>query len=111
MLEIFNIIIGGETLDKFLALDTEQKKEFIKKHTNQQNDKVIDDFLSRPFKGVKPCVNCGELNNKIENPFKNGDISERVPTETVESEQPNMDGADGGADSNERPKKSKRRKA
>lgn len=89
MLEIFNIIIGGETLDKFLALDTEQKKEFIKKHTNQQNDKVIDDFLSRPFKGVQPCVNCGELNNKIENPFKNGDISERVPTKAVESEQNN----------------------
>lgn len=110
MLEIFNIIISGDAVEHYLSLSKEDKKEFIKNHTNQKNDSVIDDFLSmnnEPFNG---CVNCGELNNKIENPFKNGNISEGIPAEAIESEQPKLDGTDGGADSNERPKKSKRAK-
>ena len=107
-MEVFNLILSGKALDNFLAMDNEQRKEWIKANTNQSNDKVIDHFLSMPFKDAVGCVTCGELNNKIENPFNDDNISKGVPTEAVESEQPNVDGANSGADSNERPKKSKR---
>lgn len=107
-MEVFNLILSGKALDNFLAMNNEQRKEWIKANTKQTNDKVIDHFLSMPFKNVTGCVTCGELNNKIENPFKDGDISKGVPKEVVESEQPNMDGTNGTGNRTKRPKNAKR---
>lgn len=107
-MEVFNLILSGKALDNFLAMDNEQRKEWIKANTNQSNDKVIDHFLSMPFKDAVGCVTCGELNDKIENPFKDGNISKGVPTEVVESEQPNVDGANGTGNRPKRPKNAKR---
>lgn len=106
-MEVFNLILSGKALDRFIEMDDQQRKEWIKANTNQKSDKVIDKFLSMPFKENIGCVSCGELNNKIENPFKDGNISERVPTEVVESEQPSVDGANGRGNRTKRPKKSK----
>lgn len=107
-MEVFNLILSGKALDNFLAMDNEQRKEWIKANTNQINDKVIEHFLSMPFKDAVGCVTCGELNNKIENPFNDGNISKGVPTEAVESEQPDVDGTNGTRNRTKRPKNAKR---
>jgi hypothetical protein len=107
-MEVFNLILSGKALDNFLAMNNEQRKEWIKTSTNQSNEKVIDQFLAMPFKENSGCVSCGELNNKIENPVKDGNISEGVHTAVVESEQPNLDGANGTGNRNKRPKNAKR---
>lgn len=96
MLQIFNIIISGRTLEQFCAMSTEEQKEFIKKHSNQQSDVLIDKFLSEPFVESHGCASCGELNNKIENPFKNGNISKGVSEAVAVGSQPELARKRGG---------------
>jgi hypothetical protein len=95
MFQIFNIIISGRTLEQFCAMSPQEQKEFIKTHSNQQSDLLIDQFLSQPFVAQQGCANCGELNNKIENPFKNGNISKGVSKAVAVGSQPELVGKRG----------------
>jgi hypothetical protein len=95
MLQIFNVIISGRTLEQFCAMSPQEQKEFIKTHSNQQSDVLIDKFLSQPFVASQGCANCGELNNKIENPFKNGNISKRVSEEVEVGNENNSTSGNG----------------
>ena len=74
-MEVFNKQIFGVDAERFLAKTSEEKKEWILKHTNQRNESIINKFIERlpqvPPK-EKECLNCGTLNDKIENPFKDG---------------------------------------
>ena len=72
-MEVFNKQIFGVDAERFLAKTSEEKKEWILKHTNQRNESIINKFIERlpqvPPK-EKECLNCGTLNDKIENHFK-----------------------------------------
>ena len=76
-MEIFGKHIFGETLDYFVGLSRDEKIEWIKKRTSQQNDDQINEFLDN-FKPIKSdggnCLDCGKLDNKIHNP-NGGNIS------------------------------------
>jgi len=64
-MEIFNKQIFGSDADWFLEQPTMAQVEWIKKHTNQQNDDIIDEFLSNITKGTdKNCLDCGQNGNK-----------------------------------------------
>ena len=93
-MEVFNKQIFGVDAERFLAKTSEEKKEWILKHTNQRNESIIKQFIERlpqvPPK-EKECLNCGTLNDKIENPFKDGEsISSGDVTQTsnIKEEKP-----------------------
>lgn len=46
MIQVFNKILFGSDAEAFLALDVNAKVNFIKKHTNQSNDDLINEFLT-----------------------------------------------------------------
>lgn len=89
---IFNTQVFGVDAERFLAKTKEEKKDWILKHTNQSNETLINDFIDR-LPEVAPkeesnCINCGTLNDKIENPFKDGEsISNGNVEESSTSEE------------------------
>jgi hypothetical protein len=110
MIKVFNIILNGIDAEKYASLSNDDKKEFIIKHTNQRNEKLIDAFLQKPLKNATGCLNCGELNNIIENPFKDANISEGI-SEAVENSDESIVVAGSDEGNNiVRSKKPKRRK-
>lgn len=65
-MEIFNKRIYGTDAEAFNNLDVIAKVNWIKKNTNQQNEELIYEFLTKPIKDEKGnCINCGTLDNKI----------------------------------------------
>ena len=93
-MEVFNKQIFGIDAERFLAKTSEEKKEWILKHTNQRNESIINQFIKRlpqvPPK-EKECLNCGTLNDKIENPFKDGESissGDGSQTSNIKEEQP-----------------------
>jgi hypothetical protein len=98
-MEIFNKHIFGSDADYFKQLSVIEQVNWIKKHTNQQNDDLINEFLSNiPENNDKNCINCG--NN----------FSKAVPTEATTDNEPIDVGAVSGKDNIKRPKNAKRRK-
>mgnify|MGYP001086275283 CR=1 FL=1 len=71
-MEIFGKQIFGDCAKEFLNLPILSQVEWIKKYTNQQNDNIIDEFLSNIKENEnKECLNCGQ----------NGNISKGIPKE------------------------------
>jgi len=71
-MEIFGKQIFGDCAKEFLNLPILSQVEWIKKYTNQQNDNIIDEFLSTIKENEdKECLNCGQ----------NGNISKGIPKE------------------------------
>ena len=59
-MEIFNVQIFGDDKDQWLAMPIEDKVEWIRKYTNQQNDAVIEEFVNNPsISKDKICLTCG----------------------------------------------------
>ena len=71
-MEIFGKHIFGTDADAWLKLCKDQKKEWILKHTNQNDETLIDEFIKNPkiSKECK-CLDCG----------KNGNISKGISKE------------------------------
>lgn len=111
MIKVFNLILNGKSAQKFALMSNDEKKEFILSKTNQRNENVIDAFLQRPLKYTSGCVDCGELNHKIENPFTNVNISEGISEAVENSDESNVVAGSSEGNSVKRPKKPKRRKA
>lgn len=111
MIKVFNIILNGIDAQKFALMSNDEKKQFILSKTNQQNEKLIDEFLQKPLKYTSGCVDCGELNHKIENPFTNVNISEGISEAVENSDESNVVAGSDEGNRVERPKKLKRRKA
>jgi hypothetical protein len=65
-MEIFNKHIFGTDADSWLKQCKEYKKEWILKHTNQTDEKVIDEFVNNPkiSKECK-CLDCGNKRKSI----------------------------------------------
>lgn len=60
-LQIFNKRLFNNDIDLFFTLSQCDQKKWIKKHTNQQNDALIIEFLKSPnIKNSKECLNCGK---------------------------------------------------
>jgi len=92
-MEIFGKHIFGSDADEFRALPILSQVEWIKKHTKQQNDDAIDDFLSNiPNNNDKNCLNCGE------------NISKRNADE-VEAVVENIDTSTNGSKPNSKKRK------
>jgi len=89
-LQIFNVSINGQKdIDWFTSQTRENQINWVLKHSNQKNEEMINNLLDNlEVTKQDGCVGCGQMNNIIENPFKNGDnISERISeTVTVSSE-------------------------
>jgi len=59
-MQIFNIQLNGSDAKEFCNQSQEFKIEWIKTHTNQTNEEIIIEFLSRPLKEGKCGCGCGE---------------------------------------------------
>jgi hypothetical protein len=104
-MQIFNKLLAKDDFKAFLDLTRENKISWIKKHTNQQNEALINDFLDNPHKEVDGCcVGCGN-NHK-----KNESISKANVIEVADSSTEIVVAEPSEGNSIERPKESKRRK-
>jgi hypothetical protein len=73
---IFNLQIFGEDAEQWLSMPIEDKVEWIRKYTNQQDDAIIEEFINNPkISKDKICLTCGEKFKKI--------IQEEVVLENV----------------------------
>lgn len=99
-LQIFNVSINGQKdIEWFTTLTREQQINWVLRHSNQKNEEMINNLLDNlEVTKQEGCVGCGQLNNKIENPLKNGDnISERISeTVTIDNEVVSTTGNDSG---------------
>lgn len=65
-MEIFGKHLFGEDADAFINLPIMEQVAWIKKRTKQQNDNIIDEFLSNiKNNDSKECLNCGQNGNNI----------------------------------------------
>ena len=65
-MQIFNVQIFGEDKDYWLSQTAEWKVEWIRNHTNQQNDAIIEEFINNiKISKDKICLTCGEKFQKI----------------------------------------------
>jgi len=105
-LQIFEVSINGQKdIEWFTTLTREQQINWVLKHSNQKNEEMINNLLDNlEVTKQEGCVGCGQMNNIIENPLKNGDnISERVSEEvTVDNEVVGVAGNDSGTDTKRR---------
>lgn len=63
-MEIFGKQIFGDCAKEFLNLPILSQVSWIKKYTKQQNDNIIDEFLSTIKENEnKECLNCGQNGN------------------------------------------------
>jgi hypothetical protein len=69
MIQLFNIQLNGIDAKNFCKLSREKKVEFIKIHTNQNNDFLIDELLNSSLKKLDCGCGCGG------NQSGNGNIS------------------------------------
>lgn len=77
-MEIFNKHIFGSDADYFKQLSVIEQVNWIKTYTNQQNDDLINEFLSNiPENNDKNCIDCG---NKRER------ISKKITTDVIDSD-------------------------
>ena len=110
-MEVFNKQIFGVDAERFLAKTSEEKKEWILKHTNQRNESIINKFIERlpqvPPK-EKECLNCGTLNDKIENPFKDGESISSGNVTTTSDDKQGVVTSKGNRNGNRRPRKPKK---
>lgn len=59
-MEIFNVQIFGSDKDQWLEMSVEDKVEWIRKYTNQQDDAIIEEFINNPkISKDKICLTCG----------------------------------------------------
>lgn len=64
-MQVFNVEIWGEDADKFMALSCSDKKKWIKKHSNQQSDVLIEEFLKSVNRGNDDeCHGCKQAKNE-----------------------------------------------
>jgi hypothetical protein len=107
MIQIFNKIIFGSDADAFLALDVISKVNWIKKYTNQQNDDLINEFLTNlPMyrKDGDNCIDC-KLSKDGNNISKANAIEVATSSESTMVEEPSE------RDNTERPRQTKRKKS
>lgn len=77
-MEIFNKHIFGSDADYFKKLSVIEQVNWIKKYTNQQNDNLINEFLSNiPENNDKNCIDCGN---------KRKGISEKITADVIDSD-------------------------
>jgi len=64
-MQVFNVEIWGEDADNFMVLSCADKKEWIKKHSNQQSDELIEEFLKSVNRGNDDeCHGCKKAKNE-----------------------------------------------
>ena len=97
-MEIFNKQLFGSCAKEFLELPVMEQVDWIKKRTNQQNDDVINEFLST-LKGQedKQCLNCG----------KDGNQRKTVSEPIIEDVKPKLVKRFSKRNNTERPSKTK----
>lgn len=96
-MQVFNVEIWGEDADNFMALSCADKKEWIKKHSNQQSDELIEEFLKSVNRGNDDeCHGCKKAKN--EQPKTN------TPEVTAATEPADITGNGSGASDKRRNK-------
>lgn len=59
-MQIFNVQIFGSDKEQWLSQTVEEKVEWIRKYTNQQNDAIIEEFVNNPkISKDRICLTCG----------------------------------------------------
>lgn len=97
-MEIFNKHIFGSDADYFKQLSVIEQVDWIKKYTNQQNDDLINEFLSNiPENNDKNCLDCGN---------KRKGISEKTATDVEQTDVTDV----SARNSTKRQRSTKRRK-
>ena len=85
-MQIFNVQIFGEDKEQWLKQTVEEKVEWIRKYTNQQDDAIIEEFVNNPkVSKDRICLTCSTSKHEEKN------IKEiEVVSETVSEEQPKV---------------------
>jgi hypothetical protein len=83
-MRIFNVILNGDDAKYFCSQSTEFKIAWIRNNTNQQNIKLIMDFIKHPPKDAENDCGCGSKKKlalsdlkSIEKPIENIEEKER----------------------------------
>lgn len=101
-MEIFGKYIFGSDAEQWVKLSINEKVNWIKKHTKQQNDDIINDFLVNI--NTSPDNNCLDCGTQKIN--KNANISSGIPETTTDSpETPEVAGDSIGTDTKRRAKR------
>lgn len=80
-MEIFNVQIFGEDKDYWMAQSAEWKVEWIRNHTNQQDDAIIEGFINNPkISKDRICLTCGVDKHKEEVVLENANTFIDAPT-------------------------------
>lgn len=106
MIQIFNKILFGSDSEAFLELDVNAKVNFIKKHTNQSNDDLINEFLTN----LPMYKNQGEICIGCKLAKDGNNISEANAVEITTDNQQELVGESSELDNNKRPRQAKTRK-
>ncbi len=110
-MKIFNVDIFSTDAEWFINQSREVKKQWILDNTNQKNDYLIEEFLnSNTIVKTENCINCGTLDDKIINPFTDGNKRKTIPTEVATDTKQINDGAVSKGNSTKRPREVKRAK-
>ena len=85
MIQLFNIQLNGIDAENFCKLSKEKKVEYIKTHTNQSDDILIDELLNSSLKKLDCGCGCGG------NQSGDGNISSNDAEEStvIDSGKPN----------------------
>jgi len=60
-MNIFDKHIFGDDAKQWMELSVEDKVDWIRKYTNQQDDAIIEEFINNPnISKDKICLTCGE---------------------------------------------------
>ena len=89
MIQLFNIQLNGIDAEKFCKLSKEKKVEYIKTHTNQSDDILIDELLNSSLKKLDCGCGCGG------NQSGNGNISSNDAETSTIVKQDNSSSGDG----------------
>lgn len=106
MIQLFNKILFGSDAEAFLELDVNAKVNFIKKHTNQSNDELINEFLTN----LPMYKNQGEICIGCKLAKDDSNISKTNANEVTTDSQQGMVRESSELDNNKRPRKTKRTK-
>jgi hypothetical protein len=74
-MQVFNIQLNGEDAKEFCKQTTEFKVNWIKNHTNQQNDELIMEWITNP--STTDDCGCGCGGKKVNSDTKNANFPKK----------------------------------
>ena len=94
MVQIFEVQLFGEEVEKYCKMTKEEKKDFIKLVTAQTDDAVIDDFISKPLVHSDGKACCGGHKHLKDASIAKTNAGSVVEPDTIGKNQAKNNGTD-----------------